>query len=408
MNIRKLNESFKRLYEDAQPMPTAQDDLRTALESAVNRIMDSGDMNLKSYEIAIQDVIESFYPDMPWWEVTSVNIFWNLFENRDPMQTIEDVVNDIENQEHPDENVEEDLDTLEKERSTDSDVTEKDLEENLEEDDYFDFSHDIYQAISKVVKKYKGKDISNKDIDHAIENFINRYQEDSELIRDLEECLKRINEAQISDEDQRDSDLIRSMLTKMQQRSNARFTPEENAVLDKYGITRNNDFRNLSVDGRELDRDVDTRRRNYHYMPSSNYSNGTPSKINYADRARKLRQRKDSQIFTGPGTIDNDQINVHGSKMGRLDSLNDAQNYAMDLPMIKKVDDMKSAIRDRKYYQGRVDSAAAKRKAALDKARAEYDARVSAADRDYEYDSVSSRGYAQAAQDRIDKMLKRK
>lgn len=341
MTLKRINESFKRLYENNEPVMSSQDgDLKSVLLDAMHTLQAKGNNNIKAYEIAFQDVIEKFYPEKSWWEVTNVSIFWSLFEGRDPEATINEIVNSIK------------------------------VEETL------DFSEEEY----------------------------------NECITALQEVLDRMNEDSISDEDKADSDLIRSMIQKMKARSNAAFTPEEKAVMAKYGITRDNWNRTLNVDGRPLNRDVDTLSHDGYYYDKGRrpYTNGTPSKINYADRARKLPQRKDSQIFTAPWTADNDDINAHGGGRTRLKGLQDAERYSQEIPMRDRITNMKNALRDRKWAQSKIDNAESNRAQRMAAAQAAFDKAKRDADRSYEYDTVDSAKSRDRAQAEIDSLLKRK
>ena len=47
-----------------------------------------GEKNIKSYEIAFQDVIEEVFPDECWWDVTGCEIFTHLMEFKDPEATV--------------------------------------------------------------------------------------------------------------------------------------------------------------------------------------------------------------------------------------------------------------------------------------------------------------------------------
>lgn len=241
------------------------------------------------------------------------------------------------------------------------------------------------------------------------ESFERTFQDinNEPIIQKLTECLNRLNESEMSDEDKRDSDLIRSMLDKMKTRSNAAFTPEEKAVMSKYGIERDNNTKSLSVDGRNLNRDVDTMNKDRYFYNTKGHNNGNKNKINYADRARKLPQRKDSQIFTGPWTVDNDQINTHGYNRTNLKDLQDAERYAQDIPMRDKVRDMKDALRDRKRAQSSIDNADSERARRMAKAQAEYDKAVANADQHYKWDTEDSAKRRDYAQGKIDKLLKR-
>jgi hypothetical protein len=244
-----------------------------------------------------------------------------------------------------------------------------------------------------------------KTLNESFDSMFKTLTEDS-IIEQLEECLNRLNEATISDEDQRDSDLIRSMLDKMKSRSNAKFTPEEKAVLDKYGITRNNDFKNLFVDDRPLDRNVDSKSTSYRY--SKNHSNGTKSKINYADRARKSRERDKTQVFPGWGRVKNDEINAHGGGMSSIDTLQDAHNIAQEVEMRDKISTMKNNIWNRDFHKEYVDNADAAYDKEVADAKASYEKRLADAER--ARDSAKTGWHKQGldrAQGEIDKMLKR-
>ena len=227
---------------------------------------------------------------------------------------------------------------------------------------------------------------------------------DEGLIESLTSILTNLTEDQMSDEDRKDSDLIRSMLDKLKKRSNAKFTPEEEAVLKKYNIERNNDSRNLSVDNRNLSRDIDTYRGGRYSKPAKD---GDVSKINYADRARKLPQRKDNQVFTAPYTYDNDDINAHGYSKSRYSTLQAADRAAQNVPMETKMADMKNALRDRKYAQSNIDNAEKNRAARMAKAQADFDKAKSQADWQYNYDTEYSTRVKNRAQDKIDTLLRR-
>lgn len=246
----------------------------------------------------------------------------------------------------------------------------------------------------------------NESFDKLYRPLDEEYSFNESVESKLSEALNKLNEDKISPEDQHDSDLIRSMLAKMRGRANAKFSPEELAIMDKYGITRNNNTRNLSVAGRDLSRRVDTKHPMYY--SSRSYSNADAGKINYADRARKLPQRAQNQVFTEPWTVDNDEINAHGGSMTRLNDLQDAERYAQDVPMRDKIRNMKDALSDRKHYQRNIDKADSQREAEIAAAQKKYDTAVAAADKTYKWNTETSAKYRDRAQDKIDTMLKRK
>lgn len=108
MSLRRINESFKKLYESPENYAVADPstDIKAALQQAADELVARGDSNIKSYEIAFQNVIENFYPDEPWYTVTDVDIFNHLFTERDPKATIEAIVAGIKPEESVDESVE--------------------------------------------------------------------------------------------------------------------------------------------------------------------------------------------------------------------------------------------------------------------------------------------------------------
>ena len=107
----------------------------------------------------------------------------------------------------------------------------------------------------------------DEDDDSEFESWRNRIQE----------CLKRLNEAEMSDEDEADTAILANIYTKTQQRANAALTPDEKAVLAKYGLSRDSGMKNI-VD-KDWNKLVQRRR-------------GQDSdKVNLADRARKMGPR---------------------------------------------------------------------------------------------------------------------
>ena len=54
-----------------------------------------GEKNIKSYEIAFQDVIEEVFPDECWWDVTGCEIFQHLMEFKNPEETIITILKEL-------------------------------------------------------------------------------------------------------------------------------------------------------------------------------------------------------------------------------------------------------------------------------------------------------------------------
>lgn len=112
MSLKRINESFKNLYESPENYAVADPhtDIKAALQQAADELNARGEYNIKSYEVAFQNVIENFYPDTPWYEVTDVNIFNHLFTERDPQATIDAIASSIKSEKPAvEENLEEDV-----------------------------------------------------------------------------------------------------------------------------------------------------------------------------------------------------------------------------------------------------------------------------------------------------------
>ena len=58
-----------------------------------------GERNIKTYEIAFQDIIEEVFPDECWWEVTGCQIFNHLMEYRDPEATVIEIIKQLKEDE---------------------------------------------------------------------------------------------------------------------------------------------------------------------------------------------------------------------------------------------------------------------------------------------------------------------
>ena len=466
MSLKHINEAFKRMCEapDFKDVADPNTDLRAALETKMYALMDAQEANIKAYEIGFQDVLENLYPDKAWWEVTNVDIFQHLFMNRNPSETLEAIVADIEGEEdtveealHESTNGEwKNIQTLLRNDAEDgvdslyeltpageeisglqvevedaegvwlepsiqngeggiwiySSADDRELAGGI---DYASFNESVVDIALDVSSSEEFKTKYRDFLLSTIENNPSETDEDDDFYESLKgklrEALSRLNEAPTSPEDQADSDLIRSMLSKMQARSNAAFSPEEKAVLDKYGIKRDNWQRNLHVDGQYLDQSIDKHnnpRKDYGWQRDP-YNNGNKSKINYADRARKIPQRTDSQVFDAKrGYARNSDINAHGGSRVNSGNLLDASRNNQNAVMQEPVNRMKSALSDRKYHKPIIDRAQQDYDDEVAKAKAEYERRVAFAERTR---ADREGGYHRTTLDRanreIDTLLKR-
>ena len=101
MHIKSLLEGFDKIYDgakDVEKLDEASDgtkQLTKALFDAVHTLERKGERNIKAYEYALQDVIEKQFPDSLWWQVTDCDIFWSLFNDKDPEKTVIEIVKGI-------------------------------------------------------------------------------------------------------------------------------------------------------------------------------------------------------------------------------------------------------------------------------------------------------------------------
>lgn len=127
---------------------------------------------------------------------------------------------------------------------------------------------------------------------------INKLLQKESFIRDLEEKLNSLNESEMSDEDKRDSEILKQIYRKTQVRANAALTPEEKEVLKKYDLERNPDTKNIRLATRDIPNSSAYIFSRYDEEPGMDPKTGgiyKPSeRINYADRARKRPERAEN------------------------------------------------------------------------------------------------------------------
>ena len=171
-------------------------------------------------------------------------------------------------------------------------------------------------------------------------------------------------EEKMSDEDAHDSELLRSIMQKTSERTNAKLTKEEQEVLAKYDLFRRDRGVHISKMPYEAsDSDISNieggneperrHKKNPWYRRTRNKHDIT--QVNYADIARKRRARSQARI----DAIIGDRIHQYGV----------ARN------------DLKSAQRSRDYHQRQIDTGDDDYMKAMQKAKAEYDRAVQAANR---------------------------
>ena len=74
---------------------TQREQLTQMLFDKMIELTKKEEKNIKSYEIAFQDVIEEVFPDECWWEVTDCEIFQHLMEHKDPEATAISILKEL-------------------------------------------------------------------------------------------------------------------------------------------------------------------------------------------------------------------------------------------------------------------------------------------------------------------------
>lgn len=308
----------------------------------------------------------------------------------------------------------------------------------------------------KVIKNDDGNFEAYELGNGQIKPFVIYKPENESLKKKIRECLSTLNEAEMSDEDKADSKVLWDIYNKTQNRKNAKLTPEENAVLDKYGLVRNSDWQTISKKGGKYsygpevtNRDI-TRKfswNNPDFRRSYKSSTDVQSKINLADRARKMDVRgaggyehslnyDNNWDFTDDGDWKHDpeHLDYIDPKTGEVAGLKSTKNKSkyddytdyyntiagkerakLNHEMTKNVQNMKQSLWDRKYYQRELDnndaeydSYKAKIQQEYDDATARYNQRLASNEEQRRYSAENARAGLDNTNAEINKLLKRK
>lgn len=245
---------------------------------------------------------------------------------------------------------------------------------------------------------------------------INKLLRKESLRRAIEEKLNSLNEAEMSDEDKHDSEILKQIYRKTQVRGNAALTPEEKAVLQKYDLERNPDTKNVRLSNRDIPNSSAYIFRKDDEVGRTDLKTGgfyRPSdRINYADRARKRPERgENANRFQGDHfvpapdyerehQVDNDEY-WNGTKYQRMERIADNQQ------MTKNVRNMKDILQRRKEAQQFVDNSQAEQDAKINKLKSEYERRIDSLKKYYDDANQNSRSQIDRANNEIDALLKR-
>ena len=227
-------------------------------------------------------------------------------------------------------------------------------------------------------------DDEEDDDDSEFESWRNRIQE----------CLKRLNEAGMSDEDEADTAILANIYTKTQQRANAALTPDEKAVLAKYGLSRDSGMKNI-VD-KDWNKLVQRRR-------------GQDSdKVNLADRARKMGPRAKNNKDLYLAFRSSDTTDSHDARGRYRQTYQRQRNIANSANMQEPVQQMKNALHSRNFANKELNSIDANAEDRRQKEINRHNDAMAAIDNDAKWRRKTYSDSKERNQKTIDKLLKRK
>ena len=253
----------------------------------------------------------------------------------------------------------------------------------------------------KVVGQVAPFDESDEDDDDQDEDEDDDYDEDEDDDSEFEswrnriqECLKRLNEAEMSDEDKADTATLANIYTKTQQRANAALTPDEKAVLAKYGLSRDPGTKNI-VD-KDWNKLVQRRR-------------GQDSdKVNLADRARKMGPRAKNNKDLYLAFRSSDTTDSHDARGRYRQTYQRQRNIANSANMEEPVQQMKNALHSRNFANKELNSIDANAEDRRQKEINRHNDAMAAIDNDAKWRRKTYSDRKETNQKTIDKLLKRK
>lgn len=240
---------------------------------------------------------------------------------------------------------------------------------------------DLDKDIRDAEQKYQDTiDRAKRQRDSQVSYYSGELKRTNQKIQDLldkhriKECIERLNEAEMSDEDRRDNELLRSIYNKLQYRKNAALTPEEKEVVDKYGLKKD------SFDRTDGSYWIGRR-------PKEN-----SQLVNYADRIRKIPQRRYAR-----------EVNRNSYNQ----SFQDAERKLQNSNLKRDVYDMTALLDTRNYHKSGLDKAQRDYDTASVNAENELIKKSSDAHARRDYNETSFKKQVKDSQEEIDNLLKR-
>lgn len=264
------------------------------------------------------------------------------------------------------------------------------------------FSDDVKPTEDEVSEE-EAEDVVEDDTDDDEDDTDD--DEDDDFLEALSEKLSQMNEAEMSDEDKRDSQVLRRIYNKTQRRANAALTPEEQAVLDKYGLYRSTGNKDIMKPGKDAFHASSITSPPHYFRGGIDVHD---DRVNLADRARKISDRQPIRDFVNSGDYNfYDTTYDHDPKGDYKNTFQRKMNRAHSAQMQQPMQDMKRLISTRNYEQDRLDKADANYKDAIAKAKSDYEKRMKSAEDSLASTKKYASKYVDDANAEIDRMLKR-
>ena len=225
----------------------------------------------------------------------------------------------------------------------------------------------------------------------------------------LVESLTRILE-KMSPEDEKDTALIRSILSKRSRRQNAALTPEEKAVIAKYNLALYDSNENPLV----AQHPDDPRSKYYQdnsIRPPRYLPRDRRDKVNLADMARKRATRTASHIIPSKvdsyGGFDTQATSTHHhsswNKKGN-DSALDLEREALGRASRERLQAAQSAVGSKNTAQTKLDSSDERYQKAITAAREEYNKKLAQLAKDKSWDDDYYQRELKQANDTLDRL----
>lgn len=185
----------------------------------------------------------------------------------------------------------------------------------------------------------------------------------------LESIKQLIEKTSISPEDKADNDALKSIYLKRLDRRNAKLTDEEKSLLQKYG---------LKTDGSDIGPSgyVGTPRGNV--FSNRRDRNRSFDKINYVDRARKIKNRIERDII---GKNEYDRPIIVDSSSNKVNNYNKLRDLEYSRQMQKNVNNMNYYLNKRRMANLELDSIDSRRASREADIKAKYDSEIKSLNR---------------------------